>query len=354
MCAKRVADRSFKVFMSDIKSGKLNNAVLMYGPEQYLISWAVDIIKKKYVNPATEAVDFVVMDQDEAYPENIIEACETFSMLSEKRVIWVRNFKALTVTKAPKDFTEDGISSLADYLKGVNPKAIVIFSSEEVEGRSKVVSALKEAGSYYEFVTLSGPELKSFANKRFRDAGVEISPYLMSRLIDATGYDNRDSDYRLFNFENDIHKVIAHSDGRTVTENDIDETVAGDNETFIFDLIDGISGNNKKQALEILYNRLNVDGNDAHRMIATIASQLELMYEIKEFQDSEKGPMNAEEISRYTGTNVYRVRAVMKYGNRYPKDKVRSMLSGIYESHINIITGIMEPQMALELFVASI
>ena len=44
----------------------------------------------------------------------------------------------------------------------------------------------------------------------------------------------------------------------------------------------------------------------------------------------------------------------MRYDSRYTREKLRNMLTGIYRTHISIITGVMGAQMALELFVAEI
>lgn len=355
MCAKKsTVNRSFNAFISDFKGDKAGNVILMYGPEQYLVKWAVDLIKNKYVEPAVEEMDYVVIEDENEDPDRIIEACETFSMLSDKRVVWVRNYKPITTKNTPKGFNGEALERLADYLKNINPKTVVVFSAEEVASKEVIADSIKKAGTYYDFVQLSDRELRSFAAKRFRKEGIEISSYLMSQLIKATGYGNKESDYRLYNFENDIRKVIAHSSGNVVTEEDIKEAVSGDNDTFIFDLIDGISGNNKKQAFEVLHNRLRVDAYDTQRMIGTIVSQLELMYEVKEFQESEDGPGTADEISKYTKANVYRVRNIMRYDSRYTREKLRNMLTGIYRTHISIITGVMGAQMALELFVAEI
>jgi len=60
------------------------------------------------------------------------------------------------------------------------------------------------------------------------------------------------------------------------------------------------------------------------------------------------------EISRRTGLNEFRVRKALGYANRYSEDKLRSMLTDIYDVNKNIVTGLMEPRLALEMFIASI
>ena len=354
MCAKKVENKSFQAFSADMRNDNLKKVLFMYGPEQYLVKWAVESIKKKYVNQASEVMDFVVIEDEHIEAENIIEACETFSMFSEKRVIWVKDYAPLMTDGIPRGYSESSITSLIEYVEHSNDNALLIFSCERPIGKSKLVKAIKKASSWYEFVSLSRPELMSFAAKRFRSAGVEIKPAEMSMLINSTGYENKESDYRLYNFENDIMKVIAHAENGRVTEDDIYTVVDGDNATFVFDLLDGISGNNKSVAFEILDNRFRDDYQEAPKITAAIASQIETMYIIKEFEVKSDRPVSARQINEYTGINEYRIKKLMQYVNRYSMDKIRDMLHGIYESNRNIVTGVLDGQTALEMFIAKI
>ena len=83
---------------------------------------------------------------------------------------------------------------------------------------AKTSAAIKKHGQVYDFATIDKPDLVSFARKRFQAAGIDITPGGINALIDATGYYHKESDYRLFHFENDIQKIIAHSDGMRMSE----------------------------------------------------------------------------------------------------------------------------------------
>lgn len=346
---KKQEKRSFKLFTDNYKNGKIGKLILMYGVEQYLVKWAVDTLVKKYVNPATKSMDYIVLDDENSTTDGVIEACETFSMFSEKKVVWVRNFKPL-LSDSPRGFTKAGVESLCEYLESSNDGTIVIFSNEEVSEKTKLFKALKENGQVYNFDTIDRGELLSFARKRFKSAGVEISGGNLALLIDASGYLNRESDYRLFNFENDINKIIAHSDGVKITERDIEESVKGDMDTFVFDMLDGISGNQKDKALAILYNMLH-SGTDAFSIIASIVSQFEIMLAVKQLKDDGN---DLKSIHKALGGSEYRIKKMMPYTNRFSTDKLKEILSSIYEVDRNIKTGLLTDQLALEIFIAKI
>ena len=338
----------------DNKKGLLNNSLLLFGIEEYLINWSVAEIKKKYINDTALAVDYLVLDGDTATPSEIVSSCQIFPMISEKRVVWIKNFRALKSTSGLAGYGEDGIEAIVSYLKNPNENTIVIFSNSEIDRRSKLVKNLKKVSGTYEYGTLTESELISFAAKRFKEAKISIDRAVMSELIHHTGYLNQESEYRLYNFENDINKLIAYSEKSVITKVDIDTLIQGDGDTFIFSLIDGISGNDKTVALEILYNRMKDDPYGAVPIALAIAAQIELMLEIKEFIQGDEGICSAYAISQYTKIHRFRIEKGMKYASRYSMEKLRDMLKGIYEAYSNIITGILSPQTALEIFIAKI
>lgn len=340
---------AFKVFSGDIKSDNINKVNLMYGREQYLVRWAVETIVSRYVNSAVRAMDYVILDGEEATVDRIIESCETFSMFSEKRVVWVRDFKPLT-SDSPKGYAKADLQRLAEYIENTSEGTCLIFSSEEIKAKAIVTSALKKYGKSYDFDTLDKSDLMSFAGKRFRVAGLEISNSGMRTLIDVTGYYNRESDYRLFNLENDIGKIISHCDGGRITEEDIVRCVSGDSDTFVFDMLDGISSGHKDRAFSIIHNILG-NGGDVYSVIGAIVSQFELMLSVKQMREN---GMNPSEITRKLGASEYRIKKLMPHVNRYSVDKLKKALSSAYEMDRNIKTGLLDQQLALELFAAGI
>lgn len=346
---KQAVKHSFKLFSEDIRDDKIASVILMYGEEQYLIKWAVDTMVKKYVNPASLPMDYVVLDETSVSCGDVIEACETFSMFSEKRIVWVKDFKPLS-GDGQKGYGKEETERLIQYVCGSNERTVLVFSSEEIKASAKLTAALKKVGAVYNFTKIDRGELTSFAYKRFKKADIEIGARAMNTLIDATGYFNRDSDYRLYNFANDIEKVIAHSSGGSVTEEDILTAVSGDIETFVFDMLDGISAGQKDKAFMMLNNILR-SGSDPYAIIAVIVSQFELMLSVKQLRDD---GMSLPQIHKKLGGSEYRIKKLIPHANRYSADKLKKTLSDIYRVDGNIKSGLLDAQTALELFIANI
>lgn len=366
-------EKGYREFLNDLKSGDIAPFVLLYGKEQFLVDWAVKALRDKYVNKATEVMDYQALDPD-SDADTLMAAVQTLPMMSERRVVAARDLPVISSSKA-KGFSSDDVDRLVELITTSKSSAqtpepslfggsddqgmmsggggtLCVLSSEEVEGRSKLVKALKKYGSVYEFDSLSTEELQAFAAKRFHAAGLKIGRQEMSFLIRETGYGNRESEYRLFNFDNDIRKIIACSEGQYVTHEAIAETVIGDSDTFIFDLLDGISGNDKSKAFEILGSRLAKDQYESMSVTGAISSQIEIMYQAREL--NMRANMRTRDIASYTGQNEFRVRKALSYAERYSLDKLRDMLESIYDVNRNIVSGLMEPRLALEMFIAGI
>lgn len=379
---QKKTEKGYRDFLKDLKNGDIKPFVLLYGKEQFLVDWAIKALKDKYVNKAVEVMDYQLIDS-ETDADTLLAGLSILPVMSERRVVAARDLPILSSSKA-KGFTADDVDRLIEMIsesEKVNSVeaqpsmsllgagtlsddagagdgqssyggTLCIFSSEEIDGRGKLIKALKKYGSVYELDSLSDEELQAFAAKRFHAAGLKIGRAEMNYLIRETGYGNRESEYRLFNFDNDIKKIIACCDGQYVTNEAIAEAVAGDSDTFIFDLLDGISGNDKSRAFEILGSRLAKDQYEAMSVTGAICSQIEIMYEAREL--SARAHMNSREIAAHTGLNEFRVRKALGYANRYSEEKLRSMLEGIYDVNKNIVNGLMEPRLALEMFIAAI
>lgn len=345
--------QSYSVFTDNLKKGEFKNVIFMYGVEQFLVRWAVDSLVRKYVNPAVREMDYISFDSDLNEPLRIIEAAETFSMFSEKRIVYVPDFKPLT-SENPRGINKAQIQSLCEYLKSSNESTIIVFSSSDYSEDSKknteLVNTIKTCGQVYNFKEVDRRTLEGFAKKRFASAKVNITPAALRMLIEETGYTNKESDYHLYNFENDIKKIISLCQGDTVDISQIENAVCADNNTFIFDMLDAISANQKDKAFQILHNKL-YQGDEEFNIIGSIISQFELMISVRQLSDD---GFNLLDMHRKLGGSEYRIKKMLPYARKYSASKLKEILSNAYEIEKNIKTGLMMPQLALEIFIASI
>ena len=169
-------------------------------------------------------------------------------------------------------------------------------------------------------------------------------------LIADSGYGNKEIDYNLYNLENDIKKVIAHSDGEEIVSSDVALTISTNLETNVFAMLDAISRNRKDEAYRLLHNLL-VSGEGVYRLLALISSQLELILEVKEMREEGLKPPQMQKI---LGVHEFRIKKAMSVTEKYSREGLKRILSKAYEIDGNIKNGLLEQTLALELFIAEI
>ncbi len=343
----------YAAFLKQLNNDSLKPVLLLTGEESYLIRQAKDMLIAKYITPGAETADTACFDEENASADAVTESAETFPMFSERRIVLVKDIPPLIRAGVSAGWGRDEISGLSCYIDHPNGNTILVFMSESVNGRSELVKKLKGKASCFSFGRLSEKELRSFAAKKLYAEGLRIRPRDMDILLDRTGYFNKESEYSLDLLVNDLVKIAAHADRGVVKEEDITGAVNGGGETFIFDLLDGISGNDKRRAFEMIHNRLSRDPDSLMSLLGSVISQTEILLEVRELMDSRRG-ITAAEIHRKTGLNEFRVKKAMGYAGRYSLDKLCRVLDSAYETSFRIISGKLQPRLALELFVAGI
>ena len=342
------AEHAFQTFHKDLKTGFFPEVLFLIGEEEYLIEWAAKSLANKFVDKSMLDIDFVKMSENEELDE-ILASCDTFSIFSERRVIWAKDFAPL-LKKNAKGFGEKELEKVANYLDSPNPQSILIFSTANPEEGSGLVKLLKKHCKVYDFDRLDRPQLNAFAEKRFKAAGFSIDRSVLKYLIDETGYFNRETEYTIFNLENDIKKIVAYNENGVISEEDIDATLKGDLDKFAFDFLDAVTSNKKDVAFRMLSNILG-SGGEAYSVLGLLVNQFELMLEVKEMSEDTR---DTQVMADTLKMNLYRVKKALSFADKFEKKKLQSILGQLYEIDRNIKTGMIEQNLALELLIGRI
>ncbi len=340
------SENDFRLFSKDLKDNNINGIIALYGQEGFLIKWAVEELVKKYVAPGFETLDFIKLSGD-ITTEAIIENTETMSMISPKRIIWVDDYRHILDEKT-KGYSQDDIANLCGYLSAYSGDNIVVFSFENLD---KKVGKLKTfTNTSYKFDKLQTKDLYAFIKKRMDWAGKTISRDSLELMVELSGYYNKESQYRLYNLQNDIEKIIAHSGDEAITEKDIKASMNGDLDSYVFDFIEALSTNQKDRTYNLMNNLLN-SGSNFFQLIALIVNQFELMLEVLELD--QKG-MPFVDIVKEMSIHEFRVKKAFKAAQRFSVEKLKKILTNLYEIDRNIKSGNIDQKTALELFIARI
>lgn len=352
-------EHDYKRLEEDLKSDELTNvrAIILYGHEDYLVKSYGKRIKNLYINPACEELDYIRLDGNTTSVETIINHLETLPMMSQKRVVAIDNYPALSqatgigdAEKENKDFfQEEEIKTLVNYLKDIPETSLLIFLSSSVDTRKSLCKNVNKVGKIYNFEKLDRKDLSSFIKKRFKACDKVADDSVTREIINGTGYFDRDSEYNLNAIANDVIKISSFAKDRIITHADVSGVLAITLETNAFAFIDSLGKGNKNDAM-LLVNNILGTGESAFRLLGLITSQYELMLGIKELSIREKGK---NEIMNELGiSSDYRYKKVSENLNRYTVEDLEIILQNLYNIEKNIKSGIYSEKLAMTMFVA--
>lgn len=346
-----VMTMNYKEFMKLLKKNELNQVYLFYGNERYLINWAIESLKKKYITPEFENFNFNTIDIRQSKADEIINICETLPMMTEKRLVLIDRYSVLEGEKV-KNFGEHDEKKLASYLDQVAETCIVILiCGEKLDKRKSIYKKLNKINSVFEFSKLTPIDLRKWIEKRLKSAGKTISQKNSHLLIENTGYLDKDSEYTLYNLENDIKKILHYAgDENEIIEPHIMGSISLSLEKNIFTLIDAISNRNKEQGLKILNNVL-LYGEAEYKILALIHRQYDNMLKVKMMKENGK---DIAYMKQQLKLPDFVIKKLLKSTNGLTLNVLEKNIIKMYETDKNIKTGVMDPRLALEMLIAQL
>jgi len=337
---------SFKEFYSDLKDMKINNVCLLYGREEFLTEWASGEIVRAYSNETSKQFDVSEFDGNSVTAAEIVEACETMPLFSAKRLVLVDRYPSLEGAKAPAD--ED---DLLDYLKSPAESTILVFTcGEKLDKRRVITKRVDKIGSNYEFGKLTESELDSWIRKRVKSHGKKISAQELKHLKRLTGYFDKESEYNLYRFDNDISKIVLRCDGDIITKEDIDALVTESINSNIFNLTEMIGDGRKKDAFRT-FDHLLTQGVSEYSILGLLCRQYEELLSTKQLKDTGAG---VGEITAALKSRDFLVKKNISAASKYKVEELKEILKKLYNADKLIKTGDMESRMALELIIGTI
>lgn len=229
---------------------------LLVGPERYLRGLAAQEITEvalgaTLIREFNEASFSLLTDS----VQSAIAAAEQLPMMSERRVVRVRDFARL------RDADEE---VLIAYLGNPSPSTVMIFTADDLDKRKKSTKALLDACTVVDFSPLKDSEAKAWAKSYLKSLKSPVDDQVLNEIINLVGTDVQ-------TLANELDKLASAAlDTGPITIELVDELIGRTRELSNFELGDHLLANNRKRALETLHRLLD-DGAEPLMLIGLIA-----------------------------------------------------------------------------------
>ena len=303
---------------------------LLYGTEDFLIKKELSNLKKNI-----DQNDIVYFDLDEDSLKNIVDSANTMSLFSNKRMIIVDNSNIFSGNGKKRD----DVKYLEEYINNPNDNTILIFvlNNDSLDNRKKIVSLIKEKGKVIEFN--DNYDIYKIVKEMFDNYNISFSDVRL--LVNRVG-----SNLNILN--NEIEKIKTYKDSDlNITSDDIYNLTTKTIDTDIFNLIDNIILNNKKEAIESYYEMIKL-GEEPIKIIVLLSNQFRLMYQVKLLSSNRYGIFDMIKI---LNQKKYPIEKALEKSRKYDKSIILKKLYELAELDINIKSGKIDKDIALELFI---
>lgn len=160
----------------DIKSGSFQSVYLLYGEESYL--------KRQYGQKLRQALAKTDDTMNASYyegknikPGEMIDLAETLPFFAERRLIFVENSGVFKTS----------CEELADYMKHITETTCFVFVEDEVDKRSKMYKAVRNAGRVVEFPRQGSEILTRWILSRLKRENKKITQPVLQLFLEKTG-----------------------------------------------------------------------------------------------------------------------------------------------------------------------
>jgi len=259
---------------------------------------------------------------------------KTISMFDEKKLMVLKH------TFLNKDFQEDFLKNSKYFISSDD---VFLFFEEGLPENKKFFKFLEKKAKSQEFKILEGIHLKNWVKKEFEKHKARIEVDALNKLAEFVGND-------LWQMENEIKKLISFKGGKIIKKEDVEILVKSRIETDIFETIDSLALKNKRKALELIHKHLE-KGDSPLYLLSMINFQFRNLLIIKDLIEKGRPYYTFQKI---TQLHPFVIKKSYSQSQRFSLQELKKIYQKIFQVDLNIKTGKLDPQTALDLFIAEI
>jgi len=305
--------------------------IFLYGQDTYRMREKLKEMIERYKKIHKSGLNLKYFDDFANLKDEIRQA----PMFKEKKLA------VITDVFANLNFKEKFLENKKDFLK---TEDIILFYQEgEINKSNSLFKFLKKNAKSQEFKFLGGQRLKTWIKKEFNRYETEIDSGVLEKLIEYIGND-------LWRMSNEIKKLASFKNNKKVRAEDVELLVRSKIETDIFKTIDAIAEKNKKQALKLLHKHLE-KGDSPLYLLSMINYQFRNLLIVKDFIEKHK-PYNV--ILKKSGLHPFVVKKTYYQSQKFTFQELKKIYQKIFKVDLDIKTGRIQPEIALDLLITEI
>lgn len=306
----------------------MNNYLIEYN-DIYLLNNKIDELMNKEFKEASKSV----YDLEEETLDNALNDLDTYSFLTERKIIIIKNINKLEDDKFTKH--------LMKYLDNPNNDNLLILTTNKLNMTKKINKELKNKTNYLKLEANLEKEIKTMLK------GYKIDTNCINMLIE---YSNNNIDI----IKTECDKLINYKESdKNITKEDIEKIVVkhlGDSNNLVFDLVKYIASKDKRRALE-KYEKLKEYSIDDIALTGLLESQLRLMVQVNMLM---KRRYSKDEIAKTLSQHPYRIQKTMELVRTITNKELTKLIQNLSEMDYKIKSGKIAPKDQMLMYIINL
>lgn len=311
----------------------MKNFYLLYSGDGAILNKEINDLEKKLDISDTDIIYYNIDDID-----GIINEASTIGMFSLNKFIIINMDSYF---KDKKDIPN--INLLENYFDSYNSNSYLVFvcNSDSIDSRKKIVNLIKKYGIVKK-LEVNDNYLNDYVNNYLKDNGYKINNGDVVYFINRVGNN-------INNVTNELDKLMLYKiNDKIINRNDIDLLTVENIDDSIYDLVNCILKNDNEKSIK-LYNNFIDNGMDVNQIVAIIAAQIRLLYQVKRLYNSGKSNDEIAKILEFK--SVYRVKYLLNDSYYYSESDLVKYLSKLADIDNAIKTSNGDGNMLMQLFI---
>lgn len=280
----------------------------------------------------------------------VLDACAQVPWMVSRRLVELADPEAVGKGRGSADDAKEHMAALLAYISAPSPSTVLLLTSTGIDGRSKLVSAVKKAGVVLKLEAMKRDrDALEFVGAEARSRGLEISRDAVTRLVERVGTHPSA-------LLSALERASLHAGKARVSREDVDAVAGGSREAVIFDLTDAVGMGQRDQALSVLaavfHENASGELAQANAVLAMLVRQLRLVSLAQAV-----GAVPAK-IQAVGGVHPFVASKLAEQARRFDTDRLHRAYAGLARLDRDIkggaISVVRSPMMALQRWILEV
>lgn len=307
----------------DIEKENLSKAYLFYGEEKLLIENTLKGVIQNNISIDFADFNYYTFEGKDLEYEKLINAAETLPLMSNKKLIVVKDVSGFNENNDLNDEFYDFLKNLGEYI-------ILIFieGNDKLNKNTKLYKFFTKEKRNIEFSKLKELDTVSFIEKYLKKHKKVMTRSNIMYFIKKTNYHSRNLNITLLDIKNELDKLIASTTEKEINKEEIDFQGNDLIDENIFGFLNYLSERKLEGALNSFSDLYSLN-EPVQKIMVMFIRQVRLLLSLKLLRGEGYSDMD---IQRQVGIKPYEYSKLSRHINRFSLEFLKSFYNQLLES----------------------